>query len=207
MMRFLRRFWRKTDGVVAFEGLFGSLLLLGWYAVAFQFYDVFRMRAQVLRASYTVADLISRERNAIGPTYVTGLKKVFDYISDTRDADGTWLRVTLISCSAKTTDNCDGVSKDFTLTNSYTTATTGVDLQTATSINAEHDRIPLLAPGDMAVVLESSFPYFPIFDIGDKALLLDGKTWTQQGLSSKLRFSNFVVTRPRGPQTLWNADK
>ncbi|SOC02216.1 hypothetical protein [Rhodobacter maris] len=208
MIRLLRKFWRQTDGAVVFEGLFGSLLLLGWYAIAFQFYDVFRMRAQVLRASYTVADLISRERNAIGPTYVTGLKKVFDYISNTSDSDGTWLRLTLISCSAQTSDNCDGVSKAFTLAApSYTTATSGVSVHTTTSINAEHERIPILAPGDMAVVLESSYPYFPILDIGDMALLLDGETWTQQGLSSKLRFSNFVVTRPRGPQTVWNSTK
>lgn len=204
MLRFFRTFWRRTDGSIPIEGLFGGLLLLGWYAIAFQFYDAFRVRAQVLRASYTVGDLISREEDSIGPTYVTGMKKLFDYITNARSSDYTWMRVTLISCSATDDDTCDGTTKKFTLVHSYTTASTGVAVHTSTSINNEADRIPMMAPGDMAVVVETSYLYFPIFDIGDKALMLDGQTWTQQGLSSKLRFSNFIVTRPRGPQTVWN---
>lgn len=209
MMRFLRRFWRNENGSIPIEGLYGGLLLLGWYAIAFQFYDAFRMRSQALRATYTVGDLISRERNAIGPTYVTGLKRVFDYIAGAPNANYAWLRVSLVSCLATETDarNCDGTTKQFTLESSYTTAASGVSLHTTASINAEADRIPVMAAGDMAVVLESSLNYWPIFAIGDRSVRLDGASWTQQGLSEKLRFSNFVVTRPRGPRTVWSTSK
>ena len=59
----------------------------------------------------------------------------------------------------------------------------------------------------MAVLVESSYTYWPIFGLGDRAVMLDGKTWTQQGLSSKLRFASFAVTRPRGVRTTWNTTK
>lgn len=206
-MRFLRNFWRERDGSIPIEGLFGGLLLLGWYIVAFQFYDAFRVRSGALRATYTVADLISRERNAIGPTYMAGVKKVFDYVSSAPNSNYTWLRISLISCFASDTDmrDCDGTTKQFSLDASY--ATNAIPVHTKTTINQESNRIPILGAGDMAVVMESSYTYWPIFASGDIAVRLDGQTWTQQGLSSKLRFSNFVVTRPRGPRTVWDDAK
>lgn len=212
MMRVLRNFWRNERGSVPIEGVYGALLLLGWYIIAFQFYDAFRSRSVALRASYTVGDLLSRERDAIGPTYVTGLKKVFDFISDAPNANYTWLRVTLISCTATASDlrSCDGTTKPFTLDASYAAYPGGgttVQKHTQTSINAEKARIPIMGAGDMAAIVETSFSYWPIFAIGDLALTLDGENWTSQGLSSKLRFSNFVVTRPRGPRIVWNNAK
>lgn len=216
-MRFLRKLLTDRRGSIPIEGLFGGLLLLGWYAIAFQFYDAFRVRSIATRATYVVGDLISREANAIGPTYVTGLKKVFDYISNAPNSNYTWLRVTLISCTATTSNlnNCDGSTKLFTLNTaendaavpaSFTT-NAAIPKHTQASINAERDRIPVMAAGDMAVVVESSYTYWPIFGIGDREMMLDGKTWTQQGLSSKLRFSSFAVTRPRGVRTTWNTTK
>ncbi|MBZ4023367.1 hypothetical protein CKO11_12955 [Rhodobacter sp. TJ_12] len=209
MLKFLRQFWRQENGSIPIEGLYGGLLLLGWYVIAFQFYDAFRMRSQALRATYTVGDLISRERNAIGPTYVNGLKKVFDYIAAAPNENYTWLRVSIISCTATPSDlrNCDGSTKQFTLESSYTTATNGVSVHNSSSINQEASRIPIMGAGDTAVIVESSYSYFPIFAIGDREMTLDGTNWTKQGLSERLRFSNFVVTRPRGPRTVWNAQK
>jgi len=205
-MKFLRRAWRNETGSIPIEGVYGTLLLMGWFVVAYQVYDAFRTRSVALRAAYTVGDLISRERNAIGPLYVTGLKKVYDYMTHAPNTNYTWLRVTLISCTATASDTnkCDGVNKPFTMDSSYSTNTTQAHIHTETSINNEHARIPEMAAGDMAVVLESSLRYYPLFVIGDRALTLDGTKWTTMGLSDKLRFSNFVVTRPRGPRTVWN---
>lgn len=209
MMKALRSWWRREDGSVAIEGIYGVLLLLGWMAIAFQFYSAFRLRAQALNASYTTADMISRERDSIGPKYVAGLKQIFDFVSRAPNANYTWLRVSIISCDADPKDmrNCDGPTKPFKLESSYTTATSGVAVHTQTSINQEAARIPLLGPGDTAVVVETSLMFFPVFNIGNQALRLDGQNWIQQGLSSGLRLSNFIVTRPRGPRTIWNPAK
>ena len=59
----------------------------------------------------------------------------------------------------------------------------------------------------MGVALTSCIPPAkgtPIFDIGEKGLTLDGRNSTTIGLNARLRFSEFVVTRPRGPRTKWS---
>lgn len=208
LMRFLRQIWKNENGSVAIEGLFGGLLLLGWYIIAFQFYDAFRVRTISLRSTYTIGDLISREINAIGPKYVDGAKKVFDHLTNVPNPSYTWIRLTLIKCDKTDTDTrtCDGTTKAFEVVASDVSTGSTAQAHTAATLNAEHARIPVLGAGDSAAVLESSMFYWPIFAIGDNQLRL-GDTWTSQGLSSKIRFSNFVVTRPRGPRTVWDPNK
>ena len=206
LMRRLRHVLRDERGSIPIEGVMGALLILGWYAIAFQFFDAFRTKAQVMKASYTVADMISREETPIGPTYMNGAKRLFDFMLNSTP-ERSWLRVTIIYCPSdgdpKTTIDCDGSAHKFALDKSWATGV--IPVHTATSINNEKSRLPLMTEGDYAVVLETSLSYNPIFDIGSKALTLDGgKTWTSQGLSSRLRFSNFIVTRPRGVRNTWN---
>ncbi|WP_444454640.1 hypothetical protein ACTTAI_04645 [Rhodobacter capsulatus] len=209
-MKIFRKFWQSETGSIPIEGVYASLLLLGWLAVAFQISDAFRTRLLASRAAEAVGDLISREDNAIGPTYVAGVKKVFDFITRVPNSNYTWMRVTLIICSASAdTNSCDGTTKAFTLVNSYSTAeSNGIHKHTQTTINLDADRIPVMAAGDSAVILETSMRYYPIFGIGDRAFRTGGSTaFTTMGLSEKLRFSNFVVTRPRGPRNVWDDTK
>jgi len=204
-MNFLRLFRKRQRGSVPIEGVMGALLLLGWYAIAYQFYDAFRSKALAMRASYTVGDMISREKAPIGPNYLLGAEKLFDYIMVNNSPSKSWIRVSIIFCKdvSDNDDVCDGTSKLFSLDSSH--GTDGVSPQTEDTINKLADRIPEMAEGDYAVVLETSVYYNPIFDIGDKGFSFDGgETYTQIGLSSRVRFSNFVVTRPRGPRTVWD---
>lgn len=204
-MNRLRLLRGNERGSVPIEGVMGALLLLGWYVVAFQFYDAFRSKGLATRASYTVGDLISREKTPIGPKYLAGTKKLFDYIQGNRSPSRSWMRMSIIYCRdvSQNNDPCDGTNKKFSLETSQNTG--GVANHTAESINKEFARIPKMAEGDYAVVLETSVFYNPLFDIGDKGFSFDGgSTWTRIGLSSSLRFSNFVVTRPRGPPNVWN---
>lgn len=206
LMRRLRKLLREERGSIPIEGVMGALLILGWYAIAFQFLDAFRTKSEALKASYTIADMISREEAPIGPTYMAGAKRMLDFMLNS-DASRSWLRVTIIYCpsdnNANTVIDCDGNGNKFALEKSWATALTPV--HTVTTINAEKDRIPLMSEGDSAVILETSLSYNPIFDIGQKSLTLDGgNTWTRQGLSSQLRFSNFIITRSRGVRNTWS---
>ena len=73
-------------------------------------------------------------------------------------------------------------------------------------ILAAIDRLAV-EPGLRAVVLETFYSYWPIFDIADKTMTLDGQTSFTLGLGSGIVFREFVVTRPRGPHTVWNSSK
>lgn len=217
LMNRLRIFRREERGSAPIEGVMGALLLLSWYMIAFQFYDAFRSKALAMRASYTVADAISRQKSAIGPDFRDGMKKLFDYMMANGSSDRSWLRITVIFCAddgdQDKTDYCNGTSKQFSIATDHNSTTlsshgtTGVAPHTVSTLNAQAHRIPEMAEGDYAVVLETSTLYNPIFGIGNEALTLDGgKSWTTIGLNSAIRFSNFVVTRPRGPRTVWDAD-
>ena len=206
LMRRMRRILRDERGSIPIEGMLGALLILGWYVIAFQFYDAFRAKAQAMKASYTIADMISREETPIGPAYMTGAKRLFDFMMNA-DASRSWMRVTIIYCpsdgNASTTIDCDGSTHKFALDKSW--ATGAIALHTTTTVNAERNRIPLMSEGDYAVILETSLSYNPIFDIGRKSMTLDGGTsWTSQGLSEQLRFSNFIITRSRGVRNTWS---
>ncbi|MBD3785773.1 MAG: hypothetical protein IE922_02215 [Sphingomonadales bacterium] len=216
-MNRLRLFRRDERGSAPIEGVMGALLLLSWYMIAFQFYDAFRSKSLAMRASYTVADAISRQKAAIGPDFRDGMKKLFDYMMANDSPDRSWLRITVIFCAddgdQDKTDYCNGTSKQFSIATDHGSTTlsshgtTGVAPHTVTTLNAQAHRIPEMAEGDYAVVLETSTLYNPIFGIGNEALTLDGgKSWTTIGLNSAIRFSNFVVTRPRGPRTVWDAN-
>jgi hypothetical protein len=193
-------FWRDTTGAMPIEGLFGSVLLLGWFMISYQFFESFRHKGLATRAAHTIADLISRETQAIGPKYVQGLAKVYDFISDSKI--DSWVRVTLIYW--------DDNAKAYKVTKSYATESKG--LQTNTTLLTETGRIPALASGDTAVIVETQMEYDPIFSIGDRALSLNKDTegqsiFTRIGLGSGIKFSNFVVTRPRGTKIVWNDAK
>lgn len=214
-LRVLSRFRTDERGSIPIEGLLGALMLLTWYAVAFQFYDAFRMRAVATRASYTVADMLSREKLNVGPTYVGGMQKVFDFITNATINRQTWIRVTMFHCPATETDKrpCDGETKDFAVDRdgsgnevSYATLA-DISTHTDASLKLEGYRIPKMAAGDTAVLLESSYWYNPVLGIGTKELAVDGKNFTRNGFAYSVRFSNFVVTRPRGPKVVWDPTK
>lgn len=204
IQRLAKRWLSSTRGSMPIEGMMGMLLLVGWFAVSFQFYDAFRTKTINTRASYTIADLISRETDPVGPAYVAGLQKVFNFIMNSNAEKQTWIRVTLINCEANNdSDPCDGVSKDFSVEDSY--ATDGIPKHTKASINQEAHRIPKMPIGDTAVIVETSYFYNPFLGIGEREFRTGGNTmFTRIGLHSKLRFSSFVVTRPRGARVSWD---
>lgn len=198
LRRHLTTFRRDTAGSMPIEGLMGVLLLLGWFAISFQFYDAFRMKGLNTKAAYTIADLISREEQPVGPKYVDGMQRVFDFLTSSGGA--SWIRVSSIYF--------DGDSKSYKV--SWSHATGGKPVQTNATINSEKDRIPTMPVGDTAILVETSYLYDPLFSIGDKALstgaTAQGPTlFTRIGLPSNIRFSGFVVTRPRGPRIMWDA--
>jgi hypothetical protein len=176
---------------MAVEGVLAVLLMMGWLITALQFFDGYRVKTLNTKAAYTISDLLSREKSTIGPTYVEEMKKVFDFVTDARG--DSWIRVTGIEWVA--------AQNQFEVQFSY--ATGGLQAYTTAALQSEATRIPAMPEGDMAVIVETSMNFDPLFGLGDKALTLGGET-TTIGLGSNIWMSNFVVTRPRGPRIVWS---
>lgn len=152
-------------------------LLTWWYVGSFVYFDAFRQQNVNLKAAYTLADMISREGGGggggsdgkVGPEYLDGLNRVFDYL--TTSDKPTWIRVTFLDM-----DQVTGKYRKL-----YSKTTKGKPEHTNDTLNARADRIPLLAPGEKVVLVETFAAYEPFFNVGL------GARW----------FENFIVTRPR----------
>ncbi|MEM0935323.1 MAG: hypothetical protein AAF865_08340 [Pseudomonadota bacterium] len=185
MTRFANRircFMRDPNGTISVETAVMMPFLLGLFALSFVWYDAFRTKNAVLKATYSVADMISRETVELNDAYFSGLGGVFQYMTDS--ADETSLRITTIKC----TDNCDDdTQRDLELCWSW--ASTGKTPLTNESLPDIEDTIPLMVLGDTVVITEGTLDYVPFFT-----------HWMNEIIPMR----NTVVTRPRfAPQVAY----
>jgi Flp pilus assembly protein TadG len=191
LARRLRRFRRSERGSILTEACIVLPLWVWGYAMSYQFFDAFREQTQNIRAAYTVADMLSRELNAVGPTYIDQLHDAFDYM--TGGGHATWMRVTSVYY--------DDTNKVYKQNWSYSTAAAAHPVLTDTSVNALSARLPNLSIGETVVLVETGMQYTPFLNFGIDDLW--GGLFIEtdpnprfQGLTQSW-FENFIPTRPR----------
>ena len=86
----LRRFAAAESGALSVEAVIIFPILLWAFIAMFVFWDAFKAQNINLKATYTVADLISREDDPIDAAYVDGMNDVYEFLI-ARD-DGNDLR-------------------------------------------------------------------------------------------------------------------
>lgn len=162
---------RDSRGSMPVEGLIASTWLIWWYVASFQFFDAYRQKNVNLKAAYTIADMISRVQpdDAIDADYIQGLNTLFDYLTFSNKP--TWVRVSSVFW--------DNSENRFEIAWSYANGSVGG--RTDETIQNVAAKIPVMAPGDSVIVVETNMAYEPIFNIGLKA------HW----------YTSFIVTRPR----------
>lgn len=174
----LRIFGDDQKGSMPAEGVMAATFLIWWYIASFQFFDAYRQKNVNLKAAYTIADMLSRQTDPVGPRYVGGLNKVFDYLTYSRKP--TEVRVSSVYW--------DDSLKQYRVLWSYSSGTRPI--QTDATLQSYKNQIPVMSIGDTTVIVETFMAYEPIFSIGLKA------QW----------FNTFIVTRPRfAPQVVYDA--
>lgn len=166
----LRAFATDSAGNMAAEGLIASVFLFWWYMASFSFFDVYRQKNINLKAAYTIADLISRQTNAVDADYIEGLNDLFDYLTTSREP--TWIRVSSVIYDA--TDDKYEVAWSY--------GTGSALAHSNSSINAQRGRIPFMPEGDSVLVVETNMAFEPVF----KLIGIDPRWLT-----------TFITTRPR----------
>ena len=169
----IRKFLRAEDAAVIAEAVIVLPILLWAYVGLFVYWDCFRSLNTVQKASYTISEMLSREKskNGITSSYITGMQKVLEYLID-KDQNSS-LRVTSI--------NYNTVNAQFQVQWSRTTNPAVYPVLTTTSLQNYTSQIPTMNAGDSVVIVEVSVPYVPLFNVG---------------LTNQV-FSEFIVTRPR----------
>lgn len=182
----IRRFLRDSRGSVSAEAVLVLPLVLWAYLATFQYYDAFGTITRNMKATYTIADLISRQTGTVTPAYIDGLNNLYAYLN--KDPSGVWTRITAIGW-----DPTVGSSGAYFVQWPY--ATDGkVELPSEelddVSLQSYVGRLPVIAAGDTLIMVETHMTYTPAFSI--------------VGLQQQT-FNQLVITRPRiSPQIAWD---
>ncbi|MBN8632187.1 MAG: hypothetical protein J0L76_15195 [Rhodobacterales bacterium] len=195
MLNLKRRFTtflRDEDGLILVEGLI-MLPLLIWAMVAmFIYWDVFRTINITQKASYSIADLLSRQRDTIPLAFANGLQNVIEFL--TPGGHPVKMRITSLECTSPTgTKLCNYSTGSYKLLFSYSpgnkvTPLTQTDIQGWKGTTATNGKIAILNNGESVFVVESTVDF--------KAQLPTVLAGFLIGVDSQT-FGEFIVTRPR----------
>ena len=167
----LRRFRDDESGLIMAEFIVTLPMLIWAFLALFAYWDVFRSINTAQKAAYSVSDLISRQNSNIPVGYLDGMQSVMEYILP--PAQSAKMRFTSVKWSVP--NNKFEVIWSRSPGNALPQLTTDA-LQTMAS------RIPIMAATDTVVIVESSVPYKPVFNVG---------------LAANYSLDEFIVTRPR----------
>src|SRR6056297_3345955 len=77
----IARFLKREDGAVAIEAAV-ILPLLGFaYVAGFAYFDNYRREVLLTKATYTVADILSRETGVVTANDFEGMQDIFEFLT------------------------------------------------------------------------------------------------------------------------------
>lgn len=176
-----RAFARRGDGAISVEAAIILPVLCLFYVASFVWFDAFRMQNINLKATYTVADLISREPHGIDQAYFDGLDSIYDYL--TPGTHPTRLRVSIIEC----TDNCaDDAARQLNVC--WSRAAGSGELLSSADLLLRNDEIPLFAKGDELIVAETFMAYSPAFNVGIGNRVFENTVFMAPRMPGQMKF-------------------
>ena len=167
MIEAIRNFIRDTRAAVAFETVLLTPILVWAYIGSFVFFDAYRVYSTSVKATYMVADMLSRQTNMVYGHDIEGMANVINSII--RGAGDVQMRASQIGM----------VSDEYQVDWSY--GVNGAARIFDNNIDDIRDRLPIMPNGERIVLVETFVTYQAPFDIG----------------LTVTRFDNFTFVRPR----------
>lgn len=171
---FLSRFRRSEGGATTVEFMIAMPLIVFWFGGTFTFFQGYSEWTRSLKATYTVADILSRQLE-VDDDYMEDMNTLFASIMGA-DTNDTWLRVSSIEM---TEDGLDLVWSD----------ATGLHFNLASNEEIPVEIIPNLVEGETVLLVESRIPVVPFQDY--------------IGISSRTVTNQIAVSPRFNSQTAW----
>jgi len=171
---------RRDEGSVTTEAVIILPLLAAFYCATFVWFDAYRQKTLIMKASYAVSDVLSRQEE-VDETYLDQMRNVLDYMIPSNAPPR--MRVSLIRSVADADGNIEHEVE-------WSYGPNGMTDLTQADLDADSSWIPLMGPNDNVVVTETAVLYQPIFRVG---------------IQEKI-YRNTIVTRPRFHPTLTKTD-
>ena len=173
-----KRYARGEEGSISIEAVLAVPMLVWAITATFVFWDAFKTLNVSQKATYTVADMLSRETVAIDDDYMTSMHELYDFLSEGGD---NALRVTVVRMDE------DPMTNIKTLELVWSEGVGGI--AGYQNLDLIEDRIPDMAGGDQLIVVESEQEWSPAFSVG----------------LASYRFRELALARPRfSPQLVWD---
>ncbi|MEM6387218.1 MAG: hypothetical protein AAF718_13390 [Pseudomonadota bacterium] len=178
--KFTSRFFKNEKGSLSVEACFAVPLLAWAITATFVFFDAFRTLNVSQKATYTIADMISREdTRPIDDNYIDALYETYTYLAG-QSGHPSALRITTVVMDV------DPVTGDPILT---LEESRGVKYDPMNNIDDIRARLPDIAPGDQMIIVESVQQWLPAFFVGLTAY----------------NFREVALARPRfAPRVCWD---
>lgn len=151
----LRRFWTKESGAASIEAVMMFPFLLVALTFSYEFYDQFRYKSVREKATYTVADMLSREMTVIDDNYMDNVKTLFDMM--TNDDGVNQLRVSVVRYRNDPSKNID----EFVLRWSEVRGQGPLIPLSASDISQAHDTLPEMVDGQELILVDTTSRYDP----------------------------------------------
>ena len=178
---------RDEDGLVLAEALFMMPLLIWGLVAMFIYWDVFKTINVTQKAAYSIADLLSRQKNTIPLAYMNGLQNIMLFL--TPNGHPVTMRITSFECVAPTAPNlCDASAGSYKLLFSTSPQNKTTGLTEANIQKWRGTKIPTLGNGQSVFVIETSVAFKAQLQTAIAGLMVGVKDNT---------FGEFIVTRPR----------
>lgn len=183
LSEFLTRFRNDERGVIAIELVLVVPILVWCLLATFVYFDVFRVESNSTRAALTVADMFSREESSVNNNYLNGAREVLRTL--TFEEDNPDYRITVYRYQASN----DRYIRVWSRNRGWPDGNmTNLEVREL----GNDDRLPIMANGDRAILLETRTEYDAPFKIG-----LGPFTTTDL---DDVTFTTFNIIRPRNTQ-------
>jgi len=148
LARLLHRLRGDERGTVAVETvLISPLLILGLF-FSYEAYGLFRQQSLREKATYTVADILSRETAVVTDTYIDNVKRVFDLMSGTTNSQ---LRISVVRYRNTPSQGID----EFDLRWSEVRGAGPMTALTDAAVRSAHATFPIMQDGEEIILVES----------------------------------------------------
>jgi Flp pilus assembly protein TadG len=149
----LSQFRKDTSGIMTVEMVITLPFLFWMITTSFELFEVHRYKSARVKATYTVADMLSREMLPVNDAYMDTAKSVYDSMA--RDDGINQLRMTVVVYESST--------DTYAVRWSETRGTGPMAVMTDAMVANAHAELPILQGGEELIIVESHSVYEPFF--------------------------------------------
>ncbi len=174
--RYIHGFVRSETATVTVEAVIVLPLVIWVYIAGVVFFDAFRTQNTNAKATYVVADLLSRQVDPVNAAMLDGLNDVYSRLARSRHP--TAIRVSTL--------DWDMDQDDYRIRWSYGTSD-WADL-TPSELETIRGSVPNIASGESLIMVETEMDYVPMQNIGIAAQTLDHRAFVRPRFAPNLTF-------------------